>query len=112
MTFLDSLIPYLAIPISVLSLALVALVTYLTVKYTPKVVRIFELQPLFVPLRISPFEKGEPVDFRSEDGIRLSGRYFRARTSRRAGVLVYCHEYLSDCWSYHPYADNLRRLRL
>ena len=87
MTVLDALIPYLAIPISVVSAGLLAAMVYLTVKYTPKIVRIFELQPLFVPLRVSPIEKGEAVDFRSEDGMRLSGRYFRARTSKRAGVL-------------------------
>jgi pimeloyl-ACP methyl ester carboxylesterase len=109
-TVLDALIPYLAIPISALLLVLVALVIYLTVKYTPKIVRIFELQPLFMPLRVGPLEIGELVDFHSEDGIRLSGRYFRTRTSKRAGVLVYCHEFLSDCWSYHPYLDNLRDL--
>lgn len=110
MTVLDALIPYLAIPISVVLLALLAVMIYLTVRYTPKIVRIFELQPLFVPLRVSPFEMGEPVDFRSEDGLRLSGRYFRARTSKRVGVLVYCHEYLSDCWSFHPYIDHVRDL--
>ncbi|HKI20227.1 MAG TPA: alpha/beta fold hydrolase [Isosphaeraceae bacterium] len=110
MTVFDALIPYLAIPISVVSLAVLVLVLYLTIKYTPKIVRIFELQPLFVPLRVSPFEMGEPVDFRSEDGIRLSGRYFRARSSKRAGVLVYCHEYLSDFWSFQPYLDHTRDL--
>jgi len=109
-TVLDALFPFLAVPISVLSLSLVLLVAYLTIKYTPKVSRIFELQPLFAPLRVSPLEMGEPADFRSEDGIRLSGRYFRTRTSKRAGVLIYCHEYLSDCWSYHPYLDNVRDL--
>jgi pimeloyl-ACP methyl ester carboxylesterase len=109
-TVLDALIPYLALPISVLSLGLLALVIYLTVKYTPKIVRIFELQPLFVPLRVNPVEMGEPVGLRSEDGLRLSGRYFRARTPKRAGVLVYCHEYLSDCWSYYPYIDHVRDL--
>jgi len=107
-TVLGALLPYLAIPISVVLLALVLLVLYLTIKYTPEIVRKFELQPLFVPLRVGPFEMGEPVNFRSEDGIRLSGRYLRARTPKRVGVLVYCHEYLSDCWSFHPYLDHVR----
>lgn len=110
MAVLDALVPYLAIPIATLGLALVVLVIYLMVKYSPKVVRIFELQPLFAPLRVSPLEIGEQVDFRSEDGIRLSGRYFRTRTTKRVGVLVYCHEYLSDCWSFQPYVDYLRDL--
>jgi pimeloyl-ACP methyl ester carboxylesterase len=107
---LDALVAYLGIPAGVALLAIAALLTYLTVKYTPKVVRIFELQPLFVPLKVSPAETGEPVDFQAADGIRLSGRYFTTRTSKRAGVLVYCHEYLSDGWSFHPYVDNLRDL--
>ena len=110
MTALGALIPYLAIPLSVLFLALVLVITYLSIKYTPEIVRKFELQPLFVPLRIGPLEMGEPVNFRSLDGIRLSGRYLRARTAKRVGVLVYCHEYLSDCWSFHPYVDYLRDL--
>ncbi len=25
-------------------------------------------------------------------------------------MIVYCHEYLSDRWSYHPYVDHLRDL--
>jgi pimeloyl-ACP methyl ester carboxylesterase len=107
-TALDALFSYLALPISIFALALATVLIYLTVKYTPKIVRIFELQPLFMPLQVSPSKKGEPVDFRSTDGIRLSGRYFRARTGKRAGVLVFCHEYLSDYWSFHPYLDNVR----
>ena len=34
----------------------------------------------------------------------------RARTDEQAGVIVYCHEYLSDRWSYQPYIDHLRDL--
>src|SRR5262249_51989338 len=37
-----------------------------------------------------------------------SGSYLRARTAGRAGVLVFCHEYLGDRWSFHPYVDPLR----
>src|SRR5262249_42927257 len=40
--------------------------------------------------------------------LRLSGSYLRARTDQRAGVFVYCHEYLSDRWSFDPYIDHLR----
>jgi pimeloyl-ACP methyl ester carboxylesterase len=84
------------------------LVSYLAIKFAPIVGRKFEVPPFFFPLRVSPLEAGEPVDFLTRDGLRLSGSYFRARTGERAGVLVYCHEYLSDRWSYFPYLDQLR----
>jgi pimeloyl-ACP methyl ester carboxylesterase len=87
-----------------------AAVLYLTVKYTPVIGRIFQAQPLFVPLKVSPFEPGESVSFLTEDGLRLCGSYLRARTEEQAGVIVYCHEFLSDRWSFHPYIDHFRDL--
>ncbi len=32
------------------------------------------------------------------------------RNTHRVGLLVFCHEYLSDRWSYLPYIDHLRDL--
>ena len=90
------------------SLAGVIALVYLTVKYTPVIGRNFEKQPLFMPLRVKPVEQGESVEFHTEDGLRLAGTYFRKRTEELAGVLVYCHEYLSNRWSFHPYIDHLR----
>ena len=87
-----------------------AAVVYLTVKYTPVIIRIFQAQPLFMPLKVTPIERGESVEFRTADGLRLNGSYLRARTLEQAGVIVYCHEYLSDRWSFHPYVDQLRDL--
>ena len=65
----------------------------------------------FLPLRVSPHDQGETVEFTTDDGLAASaaatcgrGRY------EQAGVIVYCHEYLSDRWSYHPYLDHLRDL--
>ena len=40
--------------------------------------------------------------------MTLAGTYLKARTTRRAGVLVFCHEYLSNRWSVLPYLDALR----
>ena len=37
-----------------------------------------------------------------------SGPTSTPRTEARAGVIVFCHEYLSDRWSFQPYADHLR----
>jgi pimeloyl-ACP methyl ester carboxylesterase len=95
-----------AIPLGLVAAAVI----YLTVKYTPVIGRIFQSQPLFMPLKLKPLERGETVEFVTEDGLRLGGTYLRSRTTEQAGVLVYCHEYLSDRWSVQPYLDQLRDL--
>jgi uncharacterized protein len=97
--------------VSLVALATLAIfVVYLIVKYTPIIGRIFEQKPMFLPLRVALRPAGEDVRFRSADGLELGGTYLHARTERRAGVLVFCHEFLSDRWSYHPYIDSLRDL--
>lgn len=84
---------------------------YVAIRYAPIVGRIFEEKPLFLPLRVAPLQNdGETVSFAAQDGLTLEGTYLKARTSTRLGVLVFCHEYLSDRWSYHPYTDPLRDL--
>src|SRR5439155_19846448 len=80
----------------------VVLLLRMLIKYAPIIGRKFEEPPLFLPLRLSPAELSESVEFFTEDGLRLAGSYLRARTDERAGVLVYCHEFLSDRWSFHP----------
>jgi pimeloyl-ACP methyl ester carboxylesterase len=85
-------------------------VLYLAVRYTPVVGRHFQAQPLFLPLKVSPLEQGESVQFTTEDGFCIRGTFLRARNDGQAGVIVYCHEYLSDRWSFYPYADHLRDL--
>jgi pimeloyl-ACP methyl ester carboxylesterase len=86
------------------------LVARLLIKYAPIIGQKFEEQPFFLPLRVIPVEFGESVEFLTEDGLRLSGSYLKRRTDQRSGVLVYCHEYLSDQWSFRPYVDALRDL--
>jgi pimeloyl-ACP methyl ester carboxylesterase len=99
----------------VISLPL-AFVVYLVVRYTPIIGRVFEEKPMFLPLRLAPRDEGEEVRFTTADGLELAGTYLPSRrvggdgTPARAGVLVFCHEFLSDRWSYHPYADGLRDL--
>jgi hypothetical protein len=99
----------LALLVSAL-VALGVLLIYLLVRYTPVVGRIFEEKPVFLPLRVEPDPEGEEVRFAAADGLELHGSYFRARTPERAGVLVFCHEFLGDRWSYRPYTDGLRDL--
>lgn len=85
-----------------------AFMVYAVFAYGPVIRRIFELRPVLLPLRVSPQDVGETVRFRTEDGLELSGSYLARRAVPRAGVLVFCHEYLSDRWSCLPYLDALR----
>ena len=104
----SSALMYVLAPLGILAAAFVAFAAFALRKYTPIVERIFQERPLFLPLRLSPVEGGEDVRFPTADGLELSGTYLTARTPTRAGVLVFCHEYLSDRWSFQPYAGHLR----
>jgi alpha-beta hydrolase superfamily lysophospholipase len=107
----SSSIVLLAFSPAILALAVVgAFLVYAAVRYAPIIGRIFEEKPLFLPLRLDPKERGEAVRFTTEDGLELAGSYFQARTDTRTGVLVFCHEYLGDRWSYLPYTDHCRDL--
>jgi pimeloyl-ACP methyl ester carboxylesterase len=101
-------LPSLAIWLGIAFLAFAAFLSYITFKYSPLVSRHYETQPPFLPLRVRPDDQGEKIDFTTDDGLQLSGSYLEGRTSPQAGVIVYCHEYLSDRWSYRPYLDHLR----
>jgi pimeloyl-ACP methyl ester carboxylesterase len=94
-----------------LLLSLVSLVGFIVVvqiRYGQFITRIFEERPVFLPLRVPAADQGEPVTLRTQDGLSLTGTYIRRRNPDRVGVLVFCHEYLSDRWSYFPYLDHLR----
>jgi pimeloyl-ACP methyl ester carboxylesterase len=99
---------YIAIGVLTAVLSLVIFLAYLVFRYGPVIVRIFEERPVFMPLKLSPTEQAEPVSFVTEDGRALSGTYLRRRSRERAGLLVFCHEYLSDRWSYLPYLERFR----
>jgi pimeloyl-ACP methyl ester carboxylesterase len=99
---------YLLVPLSVALALLVTFLIFCAIKYAPIIGRIFEEQPRFRPLRVPPAPDGEDVRFKTEDGLELAGSYFRERTGYRVGVLVFCHEFLSDRWSFQPYVDYLR----
>jgi pimeloyl-ACP methyl ester carboxylesterase len=90
------------------STAIVGFLIYVAVKYSPKVERIFQEKPLFLPLRVGPVADGEEIRFGTRDGLELTGSYYKARTPTRSGVVVFCHEYLSNRFSFQPYADHLR----
>jgi len=98
------------IPLATALTVLVAFLVYTAVRYAPIIGRVFEEKPLFIPLRLNAEPGGEEVRFRTMDGFELTGSYFRASSRSRVGVLVFCHEYLSDRWSFQPYTNHLRAL--
>jgi pimeloyl-ACP methyl ester carboxylesterase len=107
---LQSPVSLLAYGLGVSLLLFGLVVLFVLIKYTPVICRIFQERPRFMPLKVRPTELGETVEFRTDDGLRLGGSYLRARTVEQLGVIVYCHEFLSDRWSFRPYVDHLRDL--
>ncbi len=98
---------HLAVLLSALTFLIVTFLTYVWWKYAPIIGRVFDETPVFAPARVAP-EPGEEVRFPTPDGLELAGTYLPARTAERAGVIVFCPEYLGDRWSALLYADGLR----
>jgi len=96
----------LVVPLVVIIAAHAAFLAYLVIRYAPIIGRIFEEKPLFFPLRVAPMP-GEEVRFTTSDGLELVGTYVSTPAASRVGVLVFCHEYLSDRWSFQPYIAPL-----
>lgn len=65
-------------------------------------------KPMFVALRVPPCEDVERMRFSTRDGKMLEGVYARNTSGYRKGVVVFCHEFLADRWSFQVYADGLR----
>jgi uncharacterized protein len=100
----------IAIPLGVALVGLIAFLSYIALRYAPIIGRIFEEKPLFLPLRLSAEPGGTDVTFRTKDGLTLAGTYYGATTRSRVGQVIFCHEYLSNRWSFGPYAGPLRAL--
>ena len=82
-----------------------------SIRYAPIIGRIFEEKPLFLPLRVAARGPGRGGRVPTDDGLDARGHATcRRRTATGPGVLVFCHEFLSDRWSYQPYVDHLRDL--
>lgn len=108
MIILQILVGLVATALAVPVLVVLVFLVYAAIRYGPVIGRIFEVRPMFLPLRVTPEDQGETVSFTTEDGLTLEGSYLARRNEDRVGVLVFCHEYLSDRWSYSPYLDHLR----
>lgn len=65
-------------------------------------------QPMFLALRVPPCEDGNCIRFSTRDGKLLQGTYFKTTARERIGVVVFCHEFLANRWSFQIYADGLR----
>ena len=98
------------IALGVPTLIVVGFLAYVWIKYAPIIGRIFEHPPVFQPPQSPPLVGGEEVRFPTRDGVLLAGTYLKARTATRAGVVVFCPEYLGDRGSAALYADPLRDL--
>lgn len=89
-------------------LAAVGVSINIYISYLPKLARIFEEQPFFVTEEGSPVHEAESVSFRTEDGLTLEGSYWATTAPRRRGVILFCHEFLSNRWSGVQYCEPLR----
>ena len=101
-------VTFLVVPILTVLTVVGGFLAYIILRYAPIIGRIFEEKPLFLPLRLTLDADGETQRFVTEDGLELVGSYFHCKTSRRIGVLVFCHEFLSDRSSFKPYLNDLR----
>ena len=76
--------------------------------YAPLAARILGEPPLLVPESGRPCWDGEEVCLKTPDGVRLVGTYLPARTARRQGVVVFCHELYGDRWAVGTYLKGVR----
>ena len=107
---LSSVLTAILVTIGACALILVGFLAYVWIKYGAIIGRIFEESPVFQPMRAEPLAGGEDVRFPTADGLSLAGTYLASRTPTRAGVVVFCHEFLGDRGSASAYADSLRDL--
>jgi fermentation-respiration switch protein FrsA (DUF1100 family) len=81
---------------------------YIWVKYVPEVASKFLAAPMFQPPITEPDPGGEDLRFPTPDGLELAGTYYRTTAANRLGVVVFCHEFLSDRHSVYQYVGDLR----
>ena len=100
----------LLIAAGIVVLVLVAFLLYIWVKYSPIIARIFEESPVFKPPQAEPLAGGEEVRFPTADGLLLAGTYLKTPAASRAGVVVFCPEFLGNRGSAALYAGFLPEL--
>ena len=75
----------------------------------PVASRLFGEMPWLPAEWSGPLTEGENVRFAAQDGVWLQGTYLKTTSSRRLGVIAFCHELNGDRWSARPYTADLRR---
>ncbi len=79
------------------------------VLYVPIAARVFG-ETLWLPARWhEPLDKGQTVEFFTEDGKRLKGTYLPTSAAQRQGVIAFFHELNAERWSAIPYTEDLRQ---
>jgi len=76
-------------------------------RYSPPIRRIFDESPIFAPTEGVPHPAAEEVEFQTPEGLTLRGSYISAASKPR-GIVVFCHEFLSDRWSGVAYWEPLQ----
>jgi pimeloyl-ACP methyl ester carboxylesterase len=95
--------------VTALGLAYWAVRTFMIIRrYSPPIRRIFDESPLFAPTEGVPHPAAEEVEFQTPEGLTLHGSYVTATSGKPKGVVVFCHEFLSDRWSGVSYWECLQ----
>ncbi len=89
------------------AIAFLGVMVLTVVRFAPIVTRNLQRPPIFQPPRLDPVPGGEDCSFETEDGLQLAGTYFKTNAPSRAGVVVFCPEFLSDRWSFLSYGQEL-----
>ena len=101
---------WILLAIAALGLAYWVTRTFIIIRrYTPPIRRIFEESPLFAPTEGTPHPAAEEVEFQTPEGLTLRGSYLAAAGGKPKGVVVFCHEFLSDRWSGVAYCECLQQ---
>ena len=95
-------------PLILLVSSLLIYTAWMYVCYVPTIARIFDETPIFHPPQESPDENAQEVRLETADGLQLYGSWLRTTAPACCGTFVFCHEFLSDRWSYRLYCEQLR----
>lgn len=85
-----------------------ALLTYLSIRYSREFQRLFERAPTLLAPELSRPEDDRPISFKTAEGRTLVGSYFLRRTANRRGVIIFCPEFTGNRWLFQRYVDYLR----
>ncbi|MEZ6140373.1 MAG: prolyl oligopeptidase family serine peptidase [Zavarzinella sp.] len=94
-------------PIIAVTTFLIYIYVYVRLFYIENMVRILQIQPLFIIPRGDHDPTAEEVHFPTSGGAKLYGVYFHTPQAVRKGVILFGIEFGSDCWSARGYTEAL-----